>query len=92
MKTFAMSLLTMTLLTSSAMAFTIPSAVNPNEAKLKTCMLQEAQQELAKGTLTKDNIDSQAAKIAASCATKAAVKNDAATLQLATVVIKGLVK
>lgn len=82
------------LLANSAMAFTIPSAdsFNSKETQMKACMLQEAQQALAKGTLSKDNIDSQAAKIAASCAAKAAVKNDAATIQLATVVIKGLLK
>lgn len=94
MKIFTVSLFSAMLLASSAMAFGIPSAasLDPKEAKLKTCMLQEAQQALAKGTLNKDNIESQAAKIAASCATKTAVKNDSATVQLATTVIKGLLK
>ena len=55
-------------------------------------MLQEAEQNLAAGTLTKDNIDSQAVKIAASCATKAAIKHDDSTVQLAATVIKGLLK
>lgn len=94
MKFFTASLFSVLLLASSAMAFDIPSAssLDPKQAKLKTCMLQEAQQSLAKVTLTKDNIETQAAKIAASCATKSALKNDAATVQLATTVIKGLLK
>jgi len=94
MKIITASLLSIMLLTSTAMAFDMPSAgfLDSNQAKLKTCMLQEAQQALAKGALTKDNIETQAAKIAASCATKSALKNDAATVQLATTVIKGLLK
>ncbi len=94
MKIITASLLSVMLITSTAMAFDLPSAgsLDPKQAKLKTCMLQEAQQALAKGTLTKDNIETQAAKIAASCATKSALKNDAATVQLATTVIKGLLK
>lgn len=94
MKTFTVSLLSTMLLASAAMALSLPGAdsINPNEAKLKTCIAQEAQAALVKGVLTKDNIDNQAAKIAANCATKAAVKNDSATLNLATTVIKGLLK
>lgn len=94
MKIFTMSLLSAVLLLTSAMAFDLPSApsLDTKEAQMKACMLQEAQQALSKGTLTKDNIETQAAKIAASCAAKAAVKNDAAKIQLATTVIKGLLK
>lgn len=94
MKIFAVSLISAMIVTTSVMAFDIPSApsLDTGEAKLKTCMMQEAQQALAKGTLTKENIDSQAAKIAASCATKTAVKHDASTVQLAATVIKGLMK
>ena len=94
MKIFAVSLISAMIVTTSAMAFDIPSApsLDTGEAKLKTCMMQEAQQALSKGTLTKDNIETQAAKIAASCAAKAPVKNDAAKIQLATTVIKGLLK
>ena len=94
MKIFTASLFSVMLLANSAMAFSLPStaSLDPKEAKLKACMLQEAEQNLAAGTLTKDNIDSQAVKIAASCATKAAIKPDASTVQLAATVIKGLLK
>lgn len=94
MKIFTATLFSALLLTSSAMAFELPSvgSLDPKQAKLKTCMLQEAQQALTKGTLTKDNIETQATKIAASCATKSALKNDTATVQLATTVIKELLK
>lgn len=94
MKTLIVSFFSIMLLANSAMAFSIPSAdsLNLKETKMKACMLQEAQQSLAKGTLTKDNIETQAAKIAASCATKQAVKQDAETVQLATTVIKSLLK
>lgn len=82
------------LLATSAMAFGIPSAasLDPKETKLKTCMLQEAQRALANGTLTKDNVESQAVKVAKSCATKTAIKSDNTTVQLATTVIKELLK
>lgn len=82
------------LLANSASAFTLPSpsAFDPKETKMKTCILQEAEQALTKGILTKDNIDTQASKIAASCAVKNAVKNDNATVVLATTIIKGLLK
>ena len=94
MKTFTVSLLSTMLLTSAAMALSLPGAdsINPNEAKLKTCIAQEAQAALVKGVLTKDNIDNQAAKIAANCATKAAVKSDPTTVKLATKIIRDLLK
>ena len=94
MKIFTVSLFSAILLASSAMAFGIPSdaSLDPKDAKLKACMSQEAQKALANGTLTKDNIESQATKIAQSCATKATVKSDNTTVQLATTVIKGLMK
>ncbi|MBQ8677392.1 MAG: hypothetical protein IJ529_02845 [Alphaproteobacteria bacterium] len=92
MKIITASILAAMLTANTAMAFDIPSiaSLDPKQATLKTCMLQEAQQALTKGTLTKDNIETQAAKIAASCATKSALKNDSATVQLAINVIKGL--
>ena len=94
MKIITASLLSVILLTNAAMAFSLPSAgsLDPKQAKLKTCMLQEAQKALDKGSLTKANIDEQAAKIAASCAAKSALKNDDATAKLAVIVIKGLLK
>ena len=94
MKIFTASLFSVMLLANSAMAFSLPStaSLDPKETKLKVCMLQEAEQNLAAGTLTKDNIDAQAVKIAASCATKAAIKHDDSTDQLAATVIKGLLK
>lgn len=90
MKIFTASLFSVMLLANSAMAFSLPStaSLDPKETKLKVCMLQN----LAAGTLTKDNIDAQAVKIAASCATKAAIKHDDSTVQLAATVIKGLLK
>lgn len=62
MKIFTASLFSVMLLANSAMAFSLPStaSLDPKEAKLKVCMLQEAEQNLAAGTLTKDNIDAQA--------------------------------
>ena len=92
MKIFTASLFSVMLLANSAMAFSLPStaSLDPKETKLKVCMLQEAEQNLAAGTLTKDNIE--AVKIAASCATKAAIKHDDSTVQLAATVIKGLLK
>ena len=94
MKIFTISLFSTMLLTATAMAFDLPSApsLDTKEAQMKACMLQEAQQALTKGTLTKDNVDSQAAQIAASCASKNAVSSNPATVQLATTVIKGLLK
>lgn len=94
MRIFAVSLISAIIVATSAMAFDLPSvpSLDSGETKLKACMLQEAQQALEKGTLTKDNIDSQAAKIATSCATKAAIKQDSSTVQLAVTVIKGLLK
>ena len=94
MKIFTISLFSTMFLTAAAMAFDLPSApsIDTKEAQMKACMLQEAQQALAKGALTKDNVDTQAAQIAASCASKNAVSNNSATIQLATTVIKGLLK
>ena len=94
MKIFTVSLLSAMVLTTSAMAISLPSvnSINPNETKLKACMLQQAQDSLSKGTLNKDNMEAQAAKIAASCAAKNALKNDDATVQLSIAVIKTLLK
>lgn len=91
MKNFITSVFAIVLFTSSAMAFNLPS-VDSKEAKLKACMLQEAKQALVKGTLNKDNIETQATTIAASCAAKSALKNDPATVELATTVIKSVLK
>lgn len=94
MKTYTAALLALLLSTSAAKAFSIPSvgSFDSKETQLKACMVQEAQQALLNGTLTKNNIDSQAVKIATSCATKVSVKQDDASVQLATTVIKGLLK
>ena len=94
MKKFATSFLFTMLLSGSVLAFTLPSpsVIDPKETKMKTCILQEAKQAFAQGALTKDNIDAQATKIAASCAAKTAIKNDAATVQLATTIIKSILK
>lgn len=94
MKISTLLVLSLILLTNSAQAFSLPTSdsLNTNESQLKTCILQEAKNALTAGILTKDNINSQAAKIAAACATKATVKNDTSTLQLATTIINGLLK
>lgn len=94
MKIITASFFSIILLTGTAMAFGLPSvgSLDVNQAKLKTCMLEQAQQALAGGTLTKDNVETQAVEIAKSCATKSALKNDAATVKLATTVIKSLMK
>ena len=94
MKKFSIIFLTSMLVAANAMAFDLPSvpSADAKEAQMKSCIMQEAQQALTKGTLSKDNIDSQAAKIAASCATKLAVTSDNATVQTAITVIKNLLK
>jgi adenylosuccinate lyase len=91
MKIWTIALLASLVCSTSAMAFSLPK-VDSNQAKLNACITQEAQQALVKGTLTKANIDKQAEKIAATCATKLALKNDPATTQLAVTIINGLVK
>ncbi len=91
MKIWTIALLASLVCSTSAMAFSLPK-VDSNQAKLNTCITQEAQQALVKGSLTKANIDKQAEKIAAVCATKLALKNDPATTQLAVTIISGLVK
>ncbi len=93
MKIFTLSLLLAVSLTTSAMAFSIPTTtLNPKNVKLKTCMLQEAKQALEKGVLKKDNIQAEATKIATTCAAQVALKVDNTTVELATTVIKGLLK
>lgn len=91
MKILTIALLASLAYSTSAMAFSLPK-VDSNQAKLNACITQEAQQALVKGTLTKANIDKQAEKIAATCATKLALKNNPATTQLAVTIINGLVK
>lgn len=91
MKIWTIALLASLAYSTSAMAFSLPK-VDSNQAKLNACITQEAQQALAKGSLTKANIDKQAEKIATTCATKLALKNDPATTQLAVTIISGLVK
>ena len=94
MKIFTLTLLLAVSLTTSAMAFSIPTTttLNPKNVKLKTCMLQEAKQALEKGILKKDNIEAEATKIATTCAAQVALKVDNTTIELATTVIKSLLK
>lgn len=94
MKVLQIFIVTTFFLANSALAFNIPTptSINPDETKLKACILQEAQQALIKGTLTKDNLNDQATKIAAACATKNAIKQDDNTVKLAVVVINSLLK
>ena len=94
MKTFTISLIMAMSLATSSMAFSLPAvdSLDAKDAKLKACMLQEAQKALANGSLTKATVDKQATLIAETCATASAIKSNPETVQLAVTVINGLLK
>ena len=91
MRTLTLTALFTLILSASAMAFSLPK-VDDGKVKLNTCLMQEAKQALAKGTLTSENINAQAEAIAKTCATKLAMQKDSETVKLAVTVINGLLK
>ena len=94
MKKFvAITLLALTV-TTSASALSLPKAdMNADKVKLNKCLMEEGQRQLLAGKLTKDTVSTVAKDVAKTCTTKLALKgNDAETVQLATEVLKKLVK
>lgn len=91
MRTLTLTALFTLILSASAMAFSLPK-VDGGQVNLNACLLQEAKQSLAKGTLTPENINEQAEAIAKVCAAKLALQNDSETVKLAVTVINNLLK
>ena len=92
-KFMVVSLVALTMATSAG-AFSLPKAdIGGDKVKLNKCLMEEGQKQLVAGKLTKDTIEPVAKDVAATCATKLALKgNNEATVKLATEVLKKLVK
>ena len=92
-KFMVVSLLALTMATSAG-AFSLPKAdVGGDKIKLNKCLMEEGQKQLLAGKLTKDTIEPVAKDVAATCATKLALKgSNEETVKLAAEVLKKLVK
>lgn len=92
-KLLALCFIALTVSTNAG-AFSLPKAdIDGNKIKLNKCLAEEGQKQLIAGKLTKANIDAVAKDIATICATKLALNtNDTATVELATEVLKKIVK
>ncbi len=92
-KLLVVSLVALTMATSAG-AFSLPKAdIGGDKIKLNKCLMEEGQKQLLAGNLRKDTIEPVAKDVAATCATKLALKgNNAETVKLATEMLKNLVK
>ena len=92
-KLLVVSLVALTMATSAG-AFSLPKAdVGGDKIKLNKCLMEEGQKQLLAGKLTKNTIEPVAKDVAATCATKLALKgSNEETVKLAAEVLKKLVK
>jgi len=88
------ALMALTVATTSAEAFSLSKAVGgKDKIKMNKCLMEEAQEKLAKGEVNKDNVETVAEEIAISCAAKVATKNDkAGNIKMAIKVLKTILE